>query len=141
MHANRRSGNPLEAWTLAVTEVSQLRGCCVPCCQDGHGLLGRGSCGGTLGNAGGDQDAAELGEHVLEGGFSLGAVPGLGMPAGGDAGRVVAMPGIPGDDQGVDEQRERDGALDGAAGAIAGLARAQDVAASAKACSMDQRPA
>jgi len=82
-------------------------------------LLGCGVCGGTLGNAGGDQDAAELGEHVLEGGFGLGGVPGLGVPAGGDAGRVVAVPGVPGDDQGAGEQGERDDALDGAAGAVA----------------------
>src|SRR3984957_1837877 len=108
--------------------VSQLCGCCVPCCQDGFGLLGCGVCAGTLGNAGGDQDAAELGEHVLEGGFGLGVVPGLGVAAGGDAGPVVAVAGVPGDDQGAGEQGERDGALDGAAGAVAGLAGAEDVA-------------
>jgi hypothetical protein len=91
-------------------------------------LLGCGTCGGTLGNAGGDQDAAELGEHVLEGGFGLGGVPGLGVAAGGGAGAVVAVPGVPYDDQCVDEQGERDGALDSAAGAVAGLAGAEDVA-------------
>jgi hypothetical protein len=91
-------------------------------------LLGCGVCVGTLGNAGGDQDAAELGEHVLEGGFGLGVVPGLGVAAGGDAGGVVAVPGVPGDDQGAGEQGERDGALDGAGGAVAGLAGAGDVA-------------
>jgi hypothetical protein len=100
----------------------------VPCCQDGFGLLGCGVCGGTLGNAGGDQDAAELGEHVLEGGLALGGVPGLGVAAGGDADAVVAVSGVPHDDQCVDEQGERDGALDGAAGAVAGLAGAQNVA-------------
>jgi hypothetical protein len=91
-------------------------------------LLGCGWCSGTLGNAGGDQDAAELGEHVLEGGLCLGGVPGLGVAAGGDAGRAVAVPGVSGDDQGVDEQGERDGALDGAAGPAAGLPGAEDVA-------------
>jgi hypothetical protein len=91
-------------------------------------LLGCGVCSGTLGNARGYQDVAELGEHVLEGGFGLGVVPGLGVAACGDAGRAMAVPGVPDDDQGVDEQRERDGALDGAAGAVAGLAGAQDVA-------------
>ena len=108
--------------------VSQLRGCCVPCCQDGFGLLGGGVCAGTLGNAGGDQGAAELGEHVFEGGFGLGVVPGLGVAAGGGAGPVVAVPGVPDDDQGAGEQGERDGALDGAAGAVACFAGAGDVA-------------
>jgi hypothetical protein len=100
----------------------------LPCCQDGFGLLGCGTCGGTLGNARGDQDAAELGEHVLDGGLGLGGVPGLGMAAGGDAGRAVTVPGVPDDDQGVDEQGERDGALGGAAGAAAGLPGAENVA-------------
>jgi hypothetical protein len=40
----------------------------------------------------------------------------------------VAVPGVPGDDQGVHQQRERDGALDGAADPGAGLAGAEDVA-------------
>jgi hypothetical protein len=52
----------------------------------------------------------------------------LGVAAGGDAGPVVAVPCVPGDDQGAGEQGERDGALDGAAGAIAGFACAGDVA-------------
>jgi CRISPR/Cas system type I-B associated protein Csh2 (Cas7 group RAMP superfamily) len=33
--------------------------------------------------------SAELGEHVLEGGLGLGGVPGLGVAAGGDAGRAL----------------------------------------------------
>ena len=127
-HLSRRRGSAGPWSGPSRTEVSQLCGCCVPCCQDGFGLLWCGVCGGTLGNACGDQDAAELGEHVLEGGFGLGGVPGLGVAAGGDAGRAVAVPGIPHDDQGVNEQGERDGALDGAAGAVAGLPGAQDVA-------------
>src|SRR6185437_7934289 len=107
---------------------SGLCGCCVPGCQDGFGLLGCGLCWGTGGNAGADEDVAEVGEHVLEGGLGLGGVPGLGVAAGGDTGRVVAVPGVPGDDQGGDEQGERDGPLDGGAGAVAGLAGAEDVA-------------
>ena len=81
------------------SRVSQLCGGCVPGCQDGFGLLWGGVCPGTLGNSGGDEDAAELGEHVLEGGFGLGVVPGLGVAAGGGAGVVVAVPGVPGDDR------------------------------------------
>ncbi len=38
------------------------------------------------------------------------------------------MAGVPGDDDGVHEHRERDGALDGAADPVAGLAGAEDVA-------------
>src|SRR5689334_10590156 len=108
--------------------VSQLCGGGVPGCQDGGDLPGSGVSCRTAGNAGADQDPAELGEHVLEGGLGLAGVPGLGGAAGGDAGRVVAVPGVPGDDQGVDEQGERDGALDGAAGPVAGLAGAEHVA-------------
>ena len=85
-------------------------------------------CAGTRGNAGGDHGAAKLGEHVLEGGLGLGGVPGLVVAAGGDGVPGVAVPGVPGDDEGADDQCERDGALDGAAGAVAGLAGAEDVA-------------
>jgi hypothetical protein len=63
-----------------------------------------------------------------KGGFGLGSVPGLGVAAGGDAGLAVAVPGVPHDDQGAGEQGERDGALDGAGGAVAGLAGSGDVA-------------
>ena len=72
-----------------------------PGCEDGEDLFGGGLSWGTAGNAGADQDAAQLGEHVFEGGLGLGAVPGLGGAAGGDVGRVVAVPGVPDDDQGV----------------------------------------
>jgi hypothetical protein len=80
-----------------------FRGLCgggVPCGQDGLGLLGGGLCCGTRGNPGGDHGAAELGEHVLEGGFGLGGGPGLAGAAGGDDVPVVAVPGVPDDDQG-----------------------------------------
>ena len=40
----------------------------------------------------------------------------------------VAVPGVPQDDQGVGGQAERDGAFDGAGGAVAGLADAEDLA-------------
>ena len=91
-------------------------------------MLGGGPGLGTFGNPGGDQGAAQCGEHVLEGRPGFAAVPGLAGAAVGDGLPAVAVPGVPGDDQGVDEQGERDGALDGAGGAGAGLAGAQDVA-------------
>src|SRR5215475_2374495 len=108
--------------------VSQLCGCCVPGSQYLLGLLGGGVCAGSRGNSGGDHGAAELGEHVLEGGLGLGCVPGLVVAAGGEGVPGAAVPGVPGDDEGGDDQGERDGALDGAAGAVAGLAGAEDVA-------------
>src|SRR6266704_37516 len=113
---------------LLITGLSQLCGCCVPGCQHLLGLLGGWGCAGTRGNAGGDHGAAQLGEHVLEGGLGLGGIPGLVVAAGGDGVPGMAVPGVPGDDEGGDDQGERDGALDGAAGAVAGLAGAEDVA-------------
>jgi len=104
--------------------LSYLCGGCVPGCQHLLGLLGGGVCAGTRGNSGGDHGAAQLGEHVLEGGLGLGCVPGLVVAAGGEGVPGVAVPGVPGDDEGADDQGERDGALDGAAGAVAGLAGA-----------------
>ena len=49
---------------------------------------------------------------------------------------AVTVPCVPDDDQGVHEQGERDGALDGAPDAAAGLAGARTLRASANACSM-----
>jgi hypothetical protein len=49
-------------------------------------MLGCEVCGGTLANAGGDLDAANLGEHVLEGRGGLGAASGLLVAAGGPGG-------------------------------------------------------
>src|SRR5262249_15428591 len=57
--------------------VSQLCGCCVPGCEHLLGLFGGGVRGGTRGNSGGDHGAAQLGEHVFEGGLGLGVIPGL----------------------------------------------------------------
>ena len=44
------------------------------------------------GKSGGDQGAAELGEHVLEGRLGLGVVPGLSQPAGGDVAEMDNYP-------------------------------------------------
>jgi hypothetical protein len=51
----------------------------------------------------------------------------------------VAVPGVPDDDQGVHEQGEGDGALDGAPDAVAGLAGARDVAGVGE-CLLDGPP-
>lgn len=47
---------------------------------------------------------------------------------GGDVAGGVAVVGVPADDQGVGGQSEGDGAFDGAGGAVAGLADAEDLA-------------
>ena len=66
--------------------------------------------------------------HVLEGRLRLGPVPGLGGATVVDVGRVVAVARVPQDDEGVHEQGERDGALDGKPDPVAGLPGAQHVA-------------
>src|SRR6266566_3277598 len=110
------------------TGVSRLCGCCGPCCQDVLSFLGCGWCAAGPGNPGGDHDAAELGEHVLEGGLGFGGVPRLGRAAAGNVGVVVTVPGVPDHDQRAGQHGERDSPLDRAADAVAGLAAAQDVA-------------
>jgi len=89
-------GNPLEAWTLAVLVFSQLCGCCVPYCQDGLGLPGCQVRAGAL-EMRRNQGPAELGEHVLEGGFDLSVLPGLDVVAGDDPDRALAVPVVPGE--------------------------------------------
>jgi hypothetical protein len=100
----------------------------LPRLEDGADLLGRGLARAVWRKPGGDHRPAQLDEHVLEGGLGLGPVPELGGAAVIDVGRVVAVAGVPDDGQGVHEQGERDGALDGVLDAVAGLAGAQDVA-------------
>ena len=91
-------------------------------------MLGCGLARAAWRKPGGYHRPAQLDEHVLEGRLGLGPVPGLGGAAVIGVGRVVAVAGVPDDDQGGHEQRERDGALGGAPDAVAGLAGAQDVA-------------
>ena len=54
----------------------------------------------------------EFDDHVLERGFGLGAVPRLGLTAVGDVVGVVAVQGVPDDDDGLHQHPERHGALD-----------------------------
>ena len=54
--------------------------------------------------------------------MGLGAVPGLGVAAGGGVVGVVAVAGVPDDDEAVGDQSERHGALHGAVGAVAWVA-------------------
>src|SRR5260221_7165910 len=51
------------------------------------------------GNSGLEELAAELGEHVGDGGFTLGAVPRAEQAALADVGGVVAEAGVPADQQ------------------------------------------
>ena len=64
-------------------------------------MLAGGLSWAACGKPGGDEGPAELDEHVLEGRLDLGPVPGLAGAAVVDVGRVVAVPGVPDDDQGA----------------------------------------
>lgn len=79
-----------------------------------RGICGVGLSCGNAGNSGGDEGAAEFGEHVFERGFGLLVVPGLrGVPAGDVVG-VVAVEGVPDGHEALDEESERHGPFDGA---------------------------
>jgi hypothetical protein len=73
--------------------------------------------------------AAELGEHVGGRGFVLGAVPRAEQAAQADVGGVVPGAGVPDDQQRLDQEAERDGALDGGLQPAAGLPDAEDLLA------------
>src|SRR5712691_245328 len=102
--------------------------CCGPGGGDGTDFVVGGLAWDGGGKSGGDDDPAELDEHVLEGRLGLFAVPRLVITPGVDVGRVVPGPGVPQHDQGMDKQRERDGPLDRDPAAITCLTGAQDVA-------------
>ena len=70
---------------------------------------------------GDDQGLAQLGDHVVEGRLGLGPVPRLAELAVEGVVGVVAVRGIPNDDQGLDQHPERDRALDGVLDPVAGL--------------------
>src|SRR4029077_13231563 len=86
------------------------------------------SCGNTR-NSRCDKGSAELGDHVLEGWGGLGGVPGLLVAAAGEVVAVVAVQGVPDDDEAVDAELERNGALDRAPPPVAGLTDAEQLLA------------
>ena len=71
--------------------------------------------------SGGDDDAAELGGRVGGGRLGLGRVPGSSPAALFQVGGVVAGGGVPAGRDDLAGELERDGALDGGCGAVAGL--------------------
>src|SRR6266481_8870049 len=71
--------------------------------------------------SGGDDDAAELGAHVGGGRLGFAGVPGGAGPVFGHVGGVVAGGGVPAGGDGLAGELERDGPLDGAGDAVAGL--------------------
>src|SRR5579864_1070645 len=73
------------------------------------------------GNSGVVEVAAEAGGHVAGGRGGLGEVPGAVAAAALDVGGVAGGVGVPGDEQGLDEEPERDGPLDGPGRAVAGV--------------------
>lgn len=66
--------------------------------------------------SGGDEDTAELGEHVGGRWLGLRGVPGRAGAVIGDAGGVVPGSGVPGGGDGLAGGLEWDGALDGVRG-------------------------
>ena len=89
----------------------------VPGCEDDADLPGFGLTRAVWRKPGGDHRAAQLDQHVLEGRLGLGPVPGLAARRSPTSAGAVALPCVPDDDQGVHEQGEREGALDGVAAA------------------------
>src|ERR1035437_10203497 len=115
-------------WPLDFRSSGWLRRCCGPGPEHSPDFGVGGLSWVCRRKTGRYQGPAELDDHVFKGRLGLFGVPRLLGAAGVDVGRVVAVPGVPADDQGVDEQRERDGPLDGFAGPVAGLAGSQHVA-------------
>ena len=74
-----------------------------------------------------DEDAAEGGGHVAGGWLGLGGVPGGVRTAFLQVRWVVADGGVPGDGDSLAGDLERDRALDGAGGPVAGLPGAEDL--------------
>lgn len=70
---------------------------------------------------------SELAEHVGQGRLGLGPVPRAGDLAGVDVGGAPSPDGVPDDRQRLDQERERDGALDGVRDPVAGVAGADQV--------------
>src|SRR6266540_3860586 len=93
---------------LKLTQVSLLCRWVLPGQADGLDFcLGR-LFGSSGSKSGGDEDAAELGEHVGGGGVGLGAVPGPVGAVGGDVVGLVAGGGVPADRQAQAGQAEED---------------------------------
>src|SRR5450759_1922624 len=112
---------------LSKTRLSHLRGDVFPGqAEDGDFLWG-GRLGVFVAILGGDDDATELGEHVEDRGLGLLPVPRGQLSRRCDVVGVVSGGGIPADSEGVYGERERDGAFDGGAQSVAGLADAADL--------------
>jgi cyclophilin family peptidyl-prolyl cis-trans isomerase len=78
--------------------------------------------------SGGDDDAAEPGGHVGGRWLGLRRVPRGAGPVIGHVGGIVAGVGVPAGGDGLAGKLERDGPLDRAGGAVAGLPAADDLA-------------
>ena len=94
---------------------------------DFQDFFGCGWSGGCGEKSGGDDLAAEAGEHVQGGRFGLRPVPRRRGPAVCDVGAGVAVQGVPDDEQAVAEQPEGDGPFDGLGDPVAGLPDPEDV--------------
>lgn len=86
-----------------------------------------------------DDRAGELGEHVVEAGLGLAGVPGGAAAVVGDNLLVVAVLGVPDDDQAVGDQAEGQGAHHRVTGTAARLPDPSRCRDSRNACSMLHR--
>src|SRR5574337_1594179 len=111
-----------------VPRLSQLCGGCGAGQFVVSDYVGVGPIWRSRGKSGGDEGAAELGEHVFEGGFGPLVVPGFGGVAAGEVVGMVAGHRVPDDHQGLHEEPEWHGALDGTLHAVAGPGRRRAVA-------------
>ena len=112
-----------------------------PSLLDLQDFLGCGWSGWGWQKSGCDDLAAELGEHVPGGWFSLGPVPGSRGATLGRVGVVVAVEHVPHGQDAVTEQSERDSSLDCFLGPVAGLTDPEDVLDIKKVTSIDHRAA
>jgi transposase len=79
--------------------------------------------------SGAAERVAECGVHVGGGGGGLGPVPRVPLPALRQVGGGIAGDDVPADHQGLDQERERDGPLNGFRNAAAGVAGTGDLLA------------
>src|SRR5271155_3584822 len=114
-------------WVDLVTRLSSLCGEVFPGQAEEADFLGCWLVRARCLKSGGDDDAAELGGHVGGRRLGLAGVPGGAGPVIGDVGGVVAGGGVPAGGDGLAGELERDGALGGGGGAVAGLPGAEDL--------------
>ena len=110
-----------------ITRLSWLCCCVLPGQADDVHFFAGWLVGARGPESGGEENAAELGEHAGGGRLGLAVVPRCPVAVVIDVGWVVACGGVPGHGQGLAGELERDGAADRVRGAVAGLAGAEEL--------------